>query len=165
MVFCCCRLVTNLCLTLCDPMDCSLLGSSVRGLPRQEYWGRLPFLSPGNLPDPRTEPTLHALAGRFFTAEPPRDTSMVLFYSVQSCPTLCDPMDCSMPGLPVHHQHPELLKHMSFKSVMPTNHLILCCSLLLLPSIFPSIRDFSDESVLLQEPKETKIQGLEWEHW
>ena len=42
-----------------------------------------------------------------------------------------------------------LLKFMSFKSVMPSNHLILCCPLLLLPSIFPSIRVFSNESVLL----------------
>ena len=41
-----------------------------------------------------------------------------------------------------------LLKLMSFKSVMPSNHLILCCPLLLLPSIFPSIRVFSNESVL-----------------
>ena len=64
----------------------------------------------------------------------------------QSCPTLCA-MDCSMPGLPVHQQLPELLKLMSIESVMPSNHLILCCLLLLLPSIFPSIRVFSNESV------------------
>ena len=142
----------------------------------------------------------------------------------QSCPTLCNPMDCSTPGLPVHHQLPELaqthvhwvgdaiqpsqpllspfpisfhsslflvfegicqkinifisvqsLSHvrlfahpltaacqaslsnnnsrslsklMSIESVMPSNHLILCCPLLLLPSVFPSIRVFSNESVL-----------------
>ena len=73
----------------------------------------------------------------------------VQFSSVaQSCPTLCDPMDCSTPGLPVHHQLPELLKLMSIESVMPSNHLILCRPLLLLPSIFPSIRVFSNESVL-----------------
>ena len=41
-----------------------------------------------------------------------------------------------------------LLKLMSIKSVMPSNHLILCCPLLLLPSIFPSIRVFCNESVL-----------------
>ena len=64
----------------------------------------------------------------------------------QSCPTLWA-MDCSMPGLPVHQQLPELLKLMSIESVMPSNHLILCCLLLLLPSIFPSIRVFSNESV------------------
>ena len=61
---------------------------------------------------------------------------------------LCDPMDCSMPGFPVHHQLPELLKLMSIESVMPSNHLILCHPLLLLPSILPSIRVFSNESAL-----------------
>ena len=66
----------------------------------------------------------------------------------QSCPTLCYPMDCSTPGLPVHHQLQSLLKLMSMQSVMPSNHLILCCPLLLLPSIFSSIRVFSNESVL-----------------
>ena len=72
----------------------------------------------------------------------------VWFSSVaQSCLTLCDPMDCSMPGFTIHHQLPELLKLMSIEVVMPANHLILCCPLLL-PSIFPSIRVFSYESVL-----------------
>ena len=65
----------------------------------------------------------------------------------QSCPTLCDPMDCSTPGfLSIIHSH-GLLKLMSTESVMPSNHLILC-HLLLLLSIFPSIRGFSNESVL-----------------
>ena len=66
----------------------------------------------------------------------------------QWCPTLCNPMDCSTPGLPVHHQLPELLKLMSIESVMPSNDLILCLPLLLPPSIFPSISVFSSESVL-----------------
>ena len=57
-------------------------------------------------------------------------------------------MDCSMPGLPVLHQLLELAKLMSIKSVMPSNHLILCCPLLLLPSIFPRIMVISKESVL-----------------
>ena len=68
----------------------------------------------------------------------------------QSCPTLCDPMNRSTPGLPVHHQLHSWSppKPMSTESVMPSNHLILCCPLLLLPSIFPSIRVFSNESAL-----------------
>ena len=57
-------------------------------------------------------------------------------------------MDCSTPGSPVHCQLPEVLKVMSIESVMPSNHLILCHPLLLPPSIFPSIRVFSNESVL-----------------
>ena len=67
---------------------------------------------------------------------------------VQSCPTLCDPMDCSTPGFPVHHQLSSLLKLMSIKLVMPSNHLILYRPLLLPPSIFPNIRVFSNESAL-----------------
>ena len=86
----------------------------------------------------------------------------------QSCPTLCDPMNLST-GLPVHHQLPEPTKthvhwvsdaiqpshlllspspHMSVESAMLSNHLVLCRPLLLLPSIFPSIRVFSNESIL-----------------
>ena len=66
----------------------------------------------------------------------------------QSCRTLCDYMDCSMPGFPVRLNSQSLLKFMSIQSVMPSNHLILCCPLLLLPSTFPSIRVFSNESAL-----------------
>ena len=65
----------------------------------------------------------------------------------QSCPTLCNPMNCSMPGLPVHHQLPEF-KLTSIESVMPSSHLILCRTLLLLPPIPPSIRVISNESTL-----------------
>ena len=57
-------------------------------------------------------------------------------------------MNCSTTGPAVHHQLLEFTKLMSIESVMPSNHLIVCCPLLLLPSIFPSIRDFSYESAL-----------------
>ena len=67
----------------------------------------------------------------------------------QLCPILCDPVDCSTPGLPVHHYLLSLLKLMCIESVMPSNILILCHRPLLLPPwIFPSIRVFSNESVL-----------------
>ena len=62
----------------------------------------------------------------------------------QSRPTLCDPMNCSTPGLPVHPNSRSFHKLMSIESVMPSNH----CPFLLLPSIFPRIRVFSSESVL-----------------
>ena len=74
--------------------------------------------------------------------------SVLLSSLAQLCLTLCDLTDCSMPGFPVHHQLPELTQTQSIKSVMPSNHIILCCPLLLLPSIFPSIRVFSKKSVL-----------------
>ena len=57
------------CLTLCDPMDGIPPGPM--GFFRQEYWSRLPFPSPGNLPDPGTAPVSTELVGEFFTAEPP----------------------------------------------------------------------------------------------
>ena len=66
----------------------------------------------------------------------------------QSCLTLCKPMDCNMPGFPVLHQLPELAQIHVHESLMPSNHLILCHPLLLLPSIFPSIRIFSNELAL-----------------
>ena len=73
---------------------------------------------------------------------------------VQSCLTLCDPMDCSTPGFPVLHHLPEFAQLMSIESVMLSNHLVLCCPLLLLPSIFPSIRVFSNELALhIRRPK------------
>ena len=76
-------------------------------------------------------------------------SKLVQFSSVaQSCPTLCDPMNRSTPGLPVHHNSQSLPRPMSIESVMPSSHLILCRAFLLLPPIPPSIRVFSNESLL-----------------
>ena len=73
----------------------------------------------------------------------------VQFSSVaQSCLTLCDPVDCSTPSLPVHHQLPEFTQTHVHWVVMPSSHFILCRTLLLLPPIPPSIRVFSNESTL-----------------
>ena len=73
----------------------------------------------------------------------------VQFSSVaQLSPTLCDPMDCSIPGLPSITNSQSLFKLMSIESVMPSSHFILCHPLLLLPSIFPRIKVFSNKSVL-----------------
>ena len=74
----------------------------------------------------------------------------VQFSSVtQPCPTLCDPMNRSTPHLPVHHQLLESTQTHHHELVIPSNHLILCHRpLLLLPSIVPSIRVFSNESAL-----------------
>ena len=80
--------------------------------------------------------------------EEPRRFCCCCFSVAQLCPTLCNPMNCSTPGFPVLHLSWSLLKLMSIELVMPSNHLILYCPLLLLPSIFPSIRVFSNESTL-----------------
>ena len=70
-------------------------------------------------------------------------------YSVtQSCPTLCSPMDCSISDFPVLHHLLELAQTHVNESVMPSNHLILSRPFLLLPSIFSSIRVFSNELAL-----------------
>ena len=112
------------------------------GFFRQEYRSGLPFPSPGDLPDPGIKPgspALQADASPLSHQGSQLRVSSVQSSSVaQSCPTLSDPMDCSTPGLPVHRQ----FKLMSIESVMPSNHLILCCPLLLSPSIFCSIRVF-----------------------
>ena len=77
---------------------------SVR-FPRQEYWSGLPFPSPGDLPNPGIELMSPALAGRVFTTEPPGSPIQNMKVKVlvaQSCLTLCDPMDYSLPGSSVH---------------------------------------------------------------
>ena len=92
------------------------------------------------------EPKSPALAGRFLTTEPP-----VQFSSVQS---LSRVWLFATPWTAVRQASPSIMnswslpKLMSTESVMPSNHLILCCPLLSLPPIFPSIRVFSNESAL-----------------
>ena len=66
----------------------------------------------------------------------------------QLCPIPCNPMYCSTPGLPIHCQLLDFTQAMSIELVMPSNYLILWRPLFLLPSIFPSIRLFSNEPVL-----------------
>ena len=69
--------------------------------------------------------------------------SDIQFCSVtQSCPTLCDLMDCNTSGFPVHHQLPEPTQTHVHSIMMPSTQLILCHPLLLPPSIFPSMRAF-----------------------
>ena len=105
----------------------------VRKIPWRRKWQPTPVFLPGESHEKRN------LGGY----------SPVQFRSVtQSCPTLCDPMDCSMLGFPVHHQLPELAQthvHWVDNAIQPS---ILCRPLLFLPSIFLSIRVFSNESVL-----------------
>ena len=69
-----CAFSSESCPTLCDPRDCCLPGPSAMGFLRQEYWKGLLFPPPGDLPDPGIDPGFPAspaLAGRFFTTEPP----------------------------------------------------------------------------------------------
>ena len=118
-----------------QPHDCSLPGSSVHGIfqARILEGGAISFSRGSSQPRNRTQVS-------FIVSQ---------FSSVtQSCLTLCDPMNHSTPGLPVHHQHRSSLRLRSIESVMPSSHLILCRPLLLLPPILPSNRDFFNELTL-----------------
>ena len=66
--------VAQLCLTLCDPQTVANQAPLSMGFPKQEYWSGLLLPSPGELPDPGMKPASPALAGGFFTAEPPGKT-------------------------------------------------------------------------------------------
>ena len=83
----------------------------------------------------------------------------------QECPTLCDPMNCSTPGLPSLTISQTLPKFMAIASVIPPSHLILWWPLLLLPSIFPTIRDFSQKSAFcIRWPKYWSLGPLSHPH-
>ena len=112
-------LVTQLCSTLCKPMDSSLPGSSVHGIlqTRMLEWVAMPFSRGSSQSRGQTR-----VFSTPWTAAHQASLSITNSWS--------------------------LLKPMSIALVMPSNHLILCCALLLLPSVFPSMRAFSSESVL-----------------
>ena len=141
----------------CDPTDCSLPGSSVHGILQERILELIAIPSPGALPDPGIEPELPALAGGFFASKP----SGRPFSSVsQLCPTLCNPMDCSSPGLYVHHQLLELTQtyvHSVGDAIQP-HHPLWSPSPTFNLSI--NIRVFSNESVLCIsiEAKVLKLQ-------
>ena len=97
--------------------------------PRQEYWSGLPFPTPGDLPDPGFESRSPALQVESLLSEPPGSPGLpVQFSSVaQLCPALCDPMDCSTPGLPVHHQLLEFTQtyvHWVSDAIQPSHPLL-----------------------------------------
>ena len=78
----------------------------------------------------------------------PEQGCCVTSFSGSVNPNFCDPMDCSTPCFPIHHQLPELTQTHIHQVGEPSNHLVLCCPLLLLSSVFPSFRVFSNESAL-----------------
>ena len=140
-------LAAQTCLTLCDSMDCIPPGSSVHGIlqARTLEWVAISFSKGSSWPKDRT-------------TEPPRKSHIiqnkwvkVQFSSVQSlsCVQLfATPwITARQASLSITNSQ-SLLKLMSIESVMPSSHLILCHPFLLLPSIPPSIRVFSDESTL-----------------
>ena len=120
---------------------------------RQEYWNGLPFPTPGDHPNPGMEPSSSALAGRFFNTAPPGKLNGCQF----SCSIVYDfttPWTTARQASLSVTNSWSLLKLMPIELVMPSNYLILCHPLLL-PSIFPSIRGFSNKSILhIRWPKD-----------
>ena len=142
--------------------------------PRQQYWTGLPFPSLGHFPRSRFESKSPALVGRFFSTEPPQEAQFlmecwmwfsveywilsfflkVLDFSCQEVQSLSrvwlfvTPWTAAGQASLFITSSQSLLRLMSIELVMPSSHLILCHPLLLLTSIFPSSRVFSNESVL-----------------
>ena len=126
---------------------------------RQEYWSGLLCPPPGDLPDPGNQTHISyspALAGGFFTTSTTWEMIGCWTYNFYTSFSSVQSLSCvrvfvtlwtaaRQASLSITNSQ-SLLKLLSIESVMPSNHLILCRPLLLLPSIFPSIRVFSNES-------------------
>ena len=127
----CCALVTQSCPALCDPMDCSLPGSSVHGDSPDKNTGLgCHGLLQGILPTHGSNPGLlhcRQILYQLSNKGIPKNVLSVQFSSVaQSCLTLSNPMNRSMPGLPVHHQPPEftqILVHRVGDAIQPSHPL------------------------------------------
>ena len=81
----CCFLVTESCPTFCDPMTVAHQVPLTMGFPMKKHWSGLPFPSPGDLPNPEIEPRSPALAGIFFTTEPPEKPYLVNYRTPNNC--------------------------------------------------------------------------------
>ena len=155
-MYCCCWFVAQSCLTLCDPMDCSPRGSSVHGISQARIleWVVIFFLQGffltqgSNSHLPHCNQILHCWATR--------EAHMYVYVCacfcccgslshVQLFATISTAVRQASLSFTISWS---LLKLMSIESTMPSKHLILYRPLLLLPSIFPSIRVFSNESAL-----------------
>ena len=128
-----CAQLPQSCLTFFDPKDCSLPGSSAHEILQARILEWVAISSSSVFSDPGIEITsLVSGTGK-----------KVLYHfavssDAQSCPTLCDPMDCSTPGFPVHHQLPELAQthvHRVSDAIQPSHPLSLPPT----PSIYPSV--------------------------
>ena len=136
-------------------MDCSLPGSSVHEVPWQKGWSGLPFPSPGDLPHPEIKPGSSALQVDSLSTEPPgkplkpisTPNAVFVVQLLSRVQLFVTPWTAARQASLSSTISWSLLKLMPIESVKPSNHLILCHPLLL-PSIFPSIRVFSNESAL-----------------
>ena len=142
------------CLTIWDPVDCSPPDSSVHRIlqARTLEWVAIPFSKGSSRPRNQTQSP--ALQGVSLLSEPAEKLLCTIFIQFSSVQSLSHVWLFAIPWIAAHQtslsitNSQSLPKPMSIESVMPSNHLILCHPLLLLPSIFPSIRVFSNESAL-----------------
>ena len=149
-------------LTLCNPADCSPPGSSVHGISQARILEWVATSSSRGSSRPRDWTQVSSIAGRLFTTEPQGkpviriQELLRIFCLTPLCKTLsivvqslsrvwlfAVPWTAALQALLSFIISWSLLKLLSIESVMPSNHLILCCPLLLLPSNFPRIRVFS----------------------
>ena len=145
---------------------------------RQEYWSGLPFPSPGDLPEPRIKPAFLMFTSLQEDSSPTEPSGKPFakfqFSSVaQSCPTLCDPMKCSTPGLPVHHQLPEFTQtqvHRVSDAIQPSHPLLSPSPPAPNPSKNQSLSQWVNQStgvsaLALFLSKNTQGWSLEWTGW
>ena len=174
MGFHACGSVTQSCPTLCNPVDCSLPGSSVHEIIQAGILEWVAFPPPGDLPDLHINQCLLCLLQRqqilYHWAIREAHTHYHHFSSVQR---LSPVWLFVTPWIAARQASLSITSSrspptpMSIKSMMPSNHLILCRPLLLLPSVFPSIRVFSSESTLhIRWPKywefQLQHQSFQW---
>ena len=157
---CCCCLVTKSCSSLCDPLPVTHQAPLSMGFPRQESWSGLPFPSPEDLPDPGIKPVsptlqvVTCIASEFFPSWAFGEAPLKESDQIKSDQSLSRVWLFATPWIASYQASLSLTislslpKFTSIASVMPSNHFILCHLILLLPSIFPSIKLFSSELVL-----------------
>ena len=118
------------------------------------------------VPQPGIEWAACAPEGEVLTSGPPRSPWTYLsccFSAAKSCSTLCDPIDCSMPDLPVCHISWSLPKFMSFESVVLSNHLTLCCPRLLLPSSLSHHQSLFQWVGLICTLQQRQSETMQWD--
>ena len=154
----------SLCPTLCNPMDSMEFS-------RPEYWSGLPCRPPGDLPKAGIKPRSPILQANSLPSEPQgKPFSKFQFSSVsQSCPTLCNPMNRSTPGLPVHHQLLEITQTHVYRvgdAIQPSHPLSLSLKAVKISSNINTPTQINLRNSSFSITKEGEIsEYLTWVYW
>ena len=125
IVISCCYLITKLCLTPCDPMDWTVVHQTplTMGFLRQKYWRGLPFPPPEDLPNPEIEPESPALAGGFFTTQPPgKPMANICIYEIITTIIMMNPRVNFFPFV-LSYSHLYLVITPSLRQLYKWNHM------------------------------------------